>query len=197
MQRSKLWMSLATLATGFLLMVAPAYAQATPTPGPTSNLVVIGALFIVGTLLLLAEIFLIPGFGVAGVLGLMAIGGSCWQSIMLYGWGKGSFISLGLIALTTAIGGVSLKILFVSKAGKHFVQKAVVTGKATEEVVLDPDLWIGRKGKAQTALRPAGKAKFDEEIIDVAAEEALISAGADIEIVRIDGNRPVVRTVKS
>lgn len=198
MRRLSLSRSLGTAAAGFLLAAAPALAQSgSSSPDTGASLMLIGGLFVVGMLLLLVEIFLIPGFGVTGLSGIALIGASCYQSVAVYGYGTGSLISLGLIVVTAAVGGVSLKLLLVSKAGREFVHKGAIRGTGTpERPSLDPDLWIGRKGTAHTDLRPAGKARFDEEILEVAAEEAYIRVGTSIEVCRIEDNRPVVRTAK-
>jgi membrane-bound serine protease (ClpP class) len=53
--------------------------------------------------------------------------------------------------------------------------------------------WLRITGTAVSALRPAGIAHLDGERVDVVSDGEFIEAGARIEVVRVDGNRIVVR----
>jgi membrane-bound serine protease (ClpP class) len=53
--------------------------------------------------------------------------------------------------------------------------------------------WLGKTGKAATPLHPAGIAEIDEERVDVVSDGEPIDAGELIKVVRVDGNRVVVR----
>jgi membrane-bound serine protease (ClpP class) len=52
---------------------------------------------------------------------------------------------------------------------------------------------LGRKGTAVTALRPAGKADFDGEVLVVETDGEFIEPGGSVEIIEVSGNRIVVR----
>jgi membrane-bound serine protease (ClpP class) len=52
---------------------------------------------------------------------------------------------------------------------------------------------LGKGGTAATPLRPAGVAYLDGERVDVVSEGAFIEAGQPIDVIRVDGNRIVVR----
>jgi membrane-bound serine protease (ClpP class) len=58
------------------------------------------------------------------------------------------------------------------------------------------ELKIGDMGFAITKLRPAGRAKFDNAIVDVVAEGDLIEKGQKIKIIQIQGNKVVVRKIE-
>jgi membrane-bound serine protease (ClpP class) len=53
--------------------------------------------------------------------------------------------------------------------------------------------WLGKTGRATSPLRPAGIAQFDGERVDVISEGELIEPGEQIKVIRVDGNRIVVR----
>jgi membrane-bound serine protease (ClpP class) len=53
--------------------------------------------------------------------------------------------------------------------------------------------WLGKSGTAHTPLRPAGIADFDGERVDVVSDGEFIDSGSPIAVVRVDGNRIVVR----
>ena len=54
---------------------------------------------------------------------------------------------------------------------------------------------IGDQGVALTMLRPSGKARFSDQVVDVVSEGPFISANSQLEIVFLNGNRIVVREV--
>jgi membrane-bound serine protease (ClpP class) len=56
---------------------------------------------------------------------------------------------------------------------------------------------VGDKGEAVSALRPAGKARFGEAIVDVVAKAEYVEKGRAVEIIEIHGNRVVVRGAAS
>ena len=56
---------------------------------------VIISLVIIGIVLMFAEIMIIPGFGVAGILGILSMGGSCYYAFYEYGQAEG-FIVLAI-----------------------------------------------------------------------------------------------------
>jgi len=60
-----------------------------------------------------------------------------------------------------------------------------------------PDLspLLGAVGSAATPLRPAGKARFGDDFVDVIAEGTYVEAGARIQVIEIEGNRVVVKEV--
>ena len=53
--------------------------------------------------------------------------------------------------------------------------------------------WLGKCGTAASPLRPAGLAYIDGERVDVVSDGEFIDAGAPLEVIRVDGNRIVVR----
>ena len=52
---------------------------------------------------------------------------------------------------------------------------------------------VGKQGTSLTVLRPAGKARIGDELIDVVSDGPFISSGRQIEVVAVSGNRVVVR----
>ena len=54
---------------------------------------------------------------------------------------------------------------------------------------------LGAIGMAVTPLRPAGKARFGDEFVDVVAEGRYVEAGTRVQVIEIEGNRIAVKTV--
>jgi membrane-bound serine protease (ClpP class) len=152
-----------------------------------------------GVLLLLAEVFLLPGFTLAGIAGILMLVGGLGLTLV----GAGATMS----AVVTALGRVAISIL-IALAGAvallrylprlPFGRRLVLqTGmEADDGYVSAPDSdrqWLGRTGTAVSPLRPAGIAQFDDARVDVVSEGSFIDAGTSVEVTRVDGNRIVVR----
>jgi membrane-bound serine protease (ClpP class) len=56
--------------------------------------------------------------------------------------------------------------------------------------------WFGKRGLAASPLRPAGIAEIEGERVDVVSDGEFIDAGEPITVVRVDGNRIVVRRLR-
>ncbi|MEW6220654.1 MAG: NfeD family protein, partial [Thermodesulfobacteriota bacterium] len=52
---------------------------------------------------------------------------------------------------------------------------------------------VGDRGRAATTLRPAGKMQLGHDLIDVVSEGELVAPGTPVAVLRIDGNRIIVR----
>jgi membrane-bound serine protease (ClpP class) len=148
-------------------------------------ILVIVALMACGMVLLIAEVAIIPGFGVAGIgaAGLILGGAAFAWSRFGVEWGVGSFLLSG--AATYAI----LKIMPRTRAGKSLVlstelKKSAVDNK-TQELV-------GRDGRTITALRPAGAAEIDGRRLDVVTDGVFVEAGQSVRVVSVEGARIVV-----
>jgi membrane-bound serine protease (ClpP class) len=55
--------------------------------------------------------------------------------------------------------------------------------------------WLGKRGHATSPLRPAGIADIEGARVDVVSEGELIEPDTPVEVIRVDGNRIVVRPV--
>jgi len=155
----------------------------------------------IGVILLAAEIFVIPGFGFAGVLGIVAIlaglilslvGAGDTSEVVLMATGRVVF-SL-LIALVASL--VMLRFLPRLPFGRRLILEAGLPTLQGYGSAPDSDRrWLGKRGRASSSLRPAGIAEIEGERVDVVSDGELIDAGQFVEVTRVDGNRIVVRQV--
>ena len=53
--------------------------------------------------------------------------------------------------------------------------------------------YLHRAGVAETTLRPAGKVRLDDEVVAAESEGSYIEQGKSVKVIRVDGNRLVVR----
>lgn len=152
-----------------------------------------------GLALLLAEVFVIPGFGIAGVLGLLAL--SAGLVLSLLGPGPtGQFVVLaaarvaGSLLLAIVGGLVLMKYMGKLPFGRRFILSDELD--AAHGYTTEPESdhrWLGRTGTSITPLRPAGLIDIDGERVDVVSDGELIEPSQPVRVVRVDGNRVVVR----
>lgn len=176
-----------------VLYFAPLYLE-----GLAANWEIV--LFIVGVLLIAVEMFAIPGFGIAGILGItfMFVGlvlslidnvNFNFEGVEMHGVG---------VAIVTVVLGISGGFLLSLYLGKRlftastgpFKDFALHTVQPVSEgfVSVDTRLFAlkGKTGVAQTVLRPGGKIKIDGEIYDAVAETGFIEKGEQVVVTRME-----------
>ncbi|MFP4374862.1 MAG: NfeD family protein [Spirochaetaceae bacterium] len=163
-------------------------------------------LFMGGLVLLLLEVFVIPGFGVAGISGLALLTASLilsmqgfivpefdWQwdllnrnVLLVLVSTLGAFLAFGgfayLFGRTNMFGRLKLADTQDTSAGF-----TVQTNEVRER-------YLGRTGRVVSTLRPAGSADIGGERVSVESDGEWIDAGTEIEVIRVDGNRIIVRS---
>ncbi|MGH7391815.1 MAG: NfeD family protein [Candidatus Rokuibacteriota bacterium] len=152
-----------------------------------------------GLALLALELFVIPGFGVAGILGILALAGGLTLSLIGAGPTLGVVTAaMGRVALSAllALAGFAALVRFLPglPVGQRLVLHTAldaITGAATSPE--GDQRWLGMRGTTASPLRPAGIADFGGERIDVVSRGEYIEAGEPIEVIRVEGNRIVVR----
>ncbi|MFZ5925117.1 MAG: NfeD family protein [Bacillota bacterium] len=148
-------------------------------------------LFILGFLLLLAEVFLIPGFGIAGVSGIAAIFTSLVLSFRDLRE-AGFVISFSLVA-TAFIVVIAFKYLGKSMAFGRVILRASQGRTEGYVATEDRQAYLGRVGTALTAMRPSGTILIEGVRLDAVTEGDFIQKGGAVEVVKVEGPRLVVR----
>ena len=151
-------------------------------------------LLVAGLALLLLEVFVLPGFGVAGIGGIALV--ALALSTSLFGEGA-SWKTIGLAAsrVTIASAAAALGFLLVMRflpqlpGSRKLVLESGFAGDGRDESEL---LSPGTPGVSLTPLRPAGIARFGERRVDVVSLGQFLDADCPIEIVRDEGHRVVV-----
>ena len=142
-------------------------------------------LILVGLVLIFVEILLVPGIGVAGVLGLLSIAGSCFYTFYDMGTTAGL-----IVTIINAILLVGLTVYVLrAKTWKRMSLETKIDSKAVEEAVLS----VGDKGKTVTRLAPMGSARFGNNVVEVKALEGMLEPGISVTVVLIEDNRIYVR----
>lgn len=154
------------------------------------------ALFI-GVLLIIAEVFFIPGFGIAGVSGITLTIVSLVLIMLNNDFFNFEFVPLGDIIVATfatlggLIGGVVL--LFVGGARltqtKAFQRIALTDTQEVSKGYTVNNLkdLMGKQGTTQTVLRPSGKVVINGEVYDAFTRGDFVEKGETIEVIGTEG----------
>lgn len=153
-----------------------------------------------GGILLLVELLVLPGFGVAGVLGTAAVIASIVLSLV------GQAPSMADFAVALQVLGTSILIVGLvgwqllkrlpndRRADRIFLRESLTRELGFSSSTARSDL-IGVEGVAVTDLRPSGTARFGDESVDVVAGSGWVQAGTQVRIVQAEGYRHVVEPV--
>ncbi|GAB6137734.1 NfeD family protein [Halanaerobaculum tunisiense] len=149
-------------------------------------------LFIVGVILVLLEVLVVPGLGITGLGGTVAIVSS------LYFVFPSAETALTVLAATAVLSVVGIWLVVQKLGTSVFWQKISLREDQTTEAGYvshkdQAEELVGQTGRVINTLRPAGTIKVAEERLHVVSEGDFISSGAVVEIIEVTGNRIVVR----
>ncbi len=180
-----------------LLYFAPLYLE-----GLAANWEI--ALFIVGVILLALEIFVIPGFGVAGITGFIFIISGLALSLVMNDFfdftitGSEQLVNSFILVAVSMIGSIVLSVIFgksllKTHAFKRLVlqdeqrsQMGYVSGRQQEDL-------LGKVGVAKTDMRPSGKIQIDGRWYDALALDGYITRGSEIIVEKQENYNVFVR----
>ena len=145
-------------------------------------------LILVGLVLIFAEILLIPGVGVAGILGLLAMAGSCFYAFAQIGTTAGIIVTVVNAVLIVALTVWVLR----AKTWKRFTLNTNIDSKV-DELPQNKGIEVGMKGKAVTRLAPAGQVEFENVVVEAFCRDTIINGGSIVEVVEIADNRIFVK----
>jgi membrane-bound serine protease (ClpP class) len=153
-----------------------------------------------GLVLIGVEVFVIPGFGIAGILGITATLAGLTMGLVGHGATVAAVLgAFGRISVSMVLGLV-LSLLIFRVIAKTPVSRRLVLESALPAGAGDDDgdtaprgALFGKSGRTLTPLRPAGLAEIDGERMDVVSNGEMIDAGVTVVVTRLDGNRIVVR----
>lgn len=165
-------------------------------------------IFIIGVVLLLVEIFAVPGFGITGVLGLLfIITGLSFAMVETVG---PTPFHVDIMPLTKAFFTVIIAV-FLSLAISLYLSKKLLTTQAFGHLALDrvqdkadgftsayndyTDM-IHQTGIAHSILRPSGKVMIKNELFDATAISGFIEEGEEVEVISYQTGQLFVRKMK-
>jgi membrane-bound serine protease (ClpP class) len=162
------------------------------------------ALFVFGVVLLAVEFFLFPGHFLSAALGTIAVLAALILAMTGHLPGEPwvphwSQLQLPMIKVLGAFAGA---LVLAAMIGRYLPKSALfrkmelVAATSSAEgytsATGDAKSLIGEAGIAETTLRPSGKGRFGERLVDVVTQGDMIAKGERIRIVQVEGSRVVV-----
>lgn len=167
-------------------------------------------IFILGVILLVLELLVIPGFGVAGILGLICFFGGLLLALLNntdfdFFWVPVDSITRGLIVV---LGGLLATVLFslflMKRIGRKglFYRVALHAEQNIEDgyVAVSEHLtsMVGREGITVTVMRPSGKVRIDAEDFDaISYHNTYLEAGTPVRVVKVENTQLYVVPINS
>jgi membrane-bound serine protease (ClpP class) len=169
-------------------------------------------LFVVGLACLGLELFVFPGFGVFGVSGVLLILVSIVMASHTFVWPTQEYEYRQMLSTLFQVTAVLVSV----GAGVAVVGRFLPKIPLFNRMILTPEPWdasgmddplgkptgddyaslsflMGETGRTTTPLRPMGKARFGEMLVDVTADGFFIAPDTLVEVVEVYGSRVVVR----
>jgi membrane-bound serine protease (ClpP class) len=161
-------------------------------------------LFLAGLTFIALELFVIPGFGLPGLSGIVLLFASVLlasQSFVVpqtaVQWN--TFTSSALVMLISGLLFLVAAVFISRRLGSlPFLNRLVLAGPPetddadevaeTLTVAQELNLSVGDVGRAESVLRPAGRAVFKDRSVNVVSDGSYIEADESVKIVRISGN---------
>ncbi len=164
-------------------------------------------LFVVGIILLLVEIFALPGFGIAGISGIVLV--ITGLSLSLIENVVFDFSNVSLAKAIRSFAYVSLLVV-ISLVGSIWISSKLFTSspfswlalKRTEDkedgfvgAPMELAEMVGKEGEAFSILRPAGKVMIEGKVFDAVAETSWIDKGSRILVVKQEATQLYVKKI--
>ncbi len=166
--------------------------------------------FLVGVVLLMVELFLLQGSIVIGLGGVLLMMVSLFMALAdaypnpgkwLPSFAGPEAFHLPIQSLTWAmLGGVVMVVVLSRVLPRTPVYRELVSQGASGQTAdqareKDRERWMGKEGVAVSSLRPSGKARFGDELLDVVSQGEMIEKGTPLRIVGFSTTGPVVQSL--
>jgi membrane-bound ClpP family serine protease len=151
------------------------------------TILILSSLLTMGLILILVEVFLLPGTTIVGIVGLLVSLAGVYYAFLTFEPGTALWIT-GIAALANI---AVIWYAFTSDIWQRFSLKETMKGGAFDGRTLG--LTVGMIGKTISDIKPFGKVSFDGHIYEVKAEEGFIEVGRDVNIVKIENNKIIVK----
>lgn len=157
-------------------------------------------LFFVGIILLLLEIFVIPGFGITGISGIILILLGLYLSLIRHPFAASkaqltaAFYTLSFAIIATfAVVILSWKFLPKTLLWKRIILDFSETKKAGFAPATSLEFYLGKTGRTLSALRPSGRINIKDKTLDAISEGEFIDKDRDIKVIKVVGNKIIVK----
>lgn len=147
-------------------------------------------LFVIGIILILAEVFIIPGFGIAGISGITAVLVSLFFIFPNYSIAINVLLAVIFITLVIAI-------FMIKKFGSSRFWKRISLESNSENYYSSSSKkdYLNQEAETLSKLRPAGTININGKRVDAVSEGGFIEKGKKVKIISVSGSRIVVREI--
>jgi len=165
-------------------------------------------IFIIGIVLIIIEIFAIPGFGIVGISGIVLvvlgltlgmIDNNIFRDVRPFAWVE---LLKPLVVVSVALfSGLILSIALSRKllTSPTFPGLSLSAKLSEDEGYIGIDRrqkeMIGKIGRALTVLRPSGKVVIDDEIFDAVSEDGFIGKGEEVKVIKDEAGQIYVMRI--
>lgn len=150
---------------------------------------IIAALIFVGILLMLIEMLLVPGVGVAGFLGLTSLAGACVYAFLRVSTPAGLVVTIIVLVLLL----VMLYFILREKTWKRFELKTEIDSKVGDD---SSSVKAGDHGVAQTRLAPVGTVRIGNLSCEAKSfDNSMIAAQTPVEVCAVEDNKILVKPI--
>ena len=154
--------------------------------------------FVLGVGLLLVEVFILPGFGVAGISGIILIFGGIFYVFKSAYQFETAILAFSLVILQTAAFVIAaFYLLPKTRAWRHFVLANEMRSDIGYHSAGDEDFqsYIGQTGTAITPLRPAGAIRLAGKRLDVLTAGDFIASETPVKVIEVEGSKVFVEAL--
>jgi membrane-bound serine protease (ClpP class) len=150
--------------------------------------------FFLGVILIAVEVFVLPGFGVAGISGIILMLTGLILAMLENDGFDFKFVNpeAFVSAISAVMGGMIAGVIAIFVGGSRFTKSSMFKRLALAGVMdakegytsnFKEDVLIGKRGVAFTILRPSGKVSVDGVMYDAFTRGEYIEKGAEIEVI--------------
>ncbi|MGE0192348.1 MAG: nodulation protein NfeD [Planctomycetota bacterium] len=164
-------------------------------------------LLALGLVLLAVEVFVLPGFGIAGVLGIASL---AFGALLLTTGAslpdhdipltQEAVVRFGLQFVVTMLACIAVVVVAArtmpGRLGGRHRGPGVLPAGGLERAEITAPAHVGDRGVALTVLRPSGRARFGASIVDVVTDGGYVEAKRPVVVLRTEGHVVVVREVE-
>ncbi len=143
------------------------------------SIVIVIALIVLAIVFILLELFLIPGFSIAGITGILLMAVAVWYSYSYIGNVAGNLTLAGSIVMT----GFAVWAFIKSRALEKMSLKTNVTG--TIDAIDEEVIKIGDTGVTISRLAPMGKVRINGEVMEAKTSDEFIDENEEVVVLEV------------
>lgn len=148
-------------------------------------------LIVLGLLFLVAELVLLPGVSIGGVLSLVCYGSSIYLAFRDFGPVTGTVVIVVIVALSILATALSLR----AKTWRRFSLRQKIESSSMP-VMPDQELRVGDRGTTLSRLSPMGKIEVDGRIYEAKSLDAYVDPRREVEVMGFENFSVIVKKTK-